>query len=59
MQADAELRDIPIAVISSIEGSQYAALLPDDAQLPVDAWISKPVDPDQLLGTVQRLLGKS
>jgi CheY-like chemotaxis protein len=57
MQADADLRDIPIVMISSIEGSQYAALLPDDAQIPVDAWISKPVEPEQLLGTVRGLLG--
>jgi CheY-like chemotaxis protein len=57
MQADADLRDIPVVMISSIEGSQYAALLPDDAQIPVEAWIGKPVDPEQLLETVRRLLG--
>jgi CheY-like chemotaxis protein len=58
MEADAELRDVPVVMISSIEDSQYAALLPDDAQLPVGAWISKPVEPEQLLGTVRRLLAK-
>jgi len=31
-------------------------MIPDDKHLPIDAWISKPIDPDHLLRTVQRFL---
>jgi CheY-like chemotaxis protein len=50
------LKDIPIIMISSIDSSQHADLLPDDMHIPTDAWISKPVDPDDLLRTIRRFL---
>jgi hypothetical protein len=43
-------------MISSIDSSQHADLLPDDMHIPTDAWISKPVDPDDLLRTIRRFL---
>lgn len=59
MQADAELRDIPVIMVSSIASSPYADMFPTDEHLSVDAWISKPVQPDDLLKTVQRCLTRS
>jgi formate/nitrite transporter len=56
MAADADLKAVPIIMISSIDSSRHAALLPDDLHIPTDAWISKPVDPDHLLRTIQRFL---
>lgn len=56
MQADAELRDIPVIMVSSIASSPYADMFPTDEHLSVDAWISKPVQPDDLLKTVQQCL---
>ena len=56
MQADAELRDIPVIMVSSIASSPYADMFPTDEYLSVDAWISKPVQPDDLLKTVQQCL---
>jgi formate transporter len=56
MAADRKLKAIPIIMVSSIDSSQHAALLPDDLHIPIDAWISKPVDPDHLLRTIQRFL---
>jgi len=56
MQADAELRDIPIIMVTSIASSPYADMFPTDEHLPIDAWISKPVQPDDLLKTVQQCL---
>jgi CheY-like chemotaxis protein len=53
---DQNLSKIPIIMISSIDSSQYAHLLPDDLNIPIDAWISKPLDPDHLLKTVKRFL---
>jgi formate transporter len=56
MAADANLKTIPIIMISSIDSSEYANRLPDDMHIPIDAWISKPVNPDHLLNTVRRFL---
>jgi formate transporter len=56
MTGDAALRDIPVVMISSIESSEYAGRLPDDMHIPIDAWISKPVNPEQLLRTIRRFL---
>jgi formate transporter len=53
---DAGLAKIPVIMISSIDSSEHARRLPDDSQIPIDAWISKPLDPDHLLRTVQRFL---
>jgi formate transporter len=54
MANDPALAAIPIIMISSIDSSQHAAKLPDDVRIPIDAWISKPVEPEHLLKTVQR-----
>jgi len=56
MMGDPKLKAIPIVMVSSIDSSKHAALLPDDMHIPIDAWISKPVDPDHLLRTIQRFL---
>lgn len=54
--SDPNLKTLPVVIVSSIDSSQYASLLPDDVHIPVDAWISKPVDPDHLLRTVRRFV---
>jgi len=56
MSRDPGLKDIPIVMISSIDSTQYADLLPDDMHIPIDTWISKPVNPEHLLRTVRRFL---
>jgi formate transporter len=56
MASDPDLKDIPVVMISSIDSSEYAGLLPDDQHLPIDVWLSKPVSPDQLLKTMRRFL---
>jgi formate transporter len=56
MAGDPALKDVPIVMISSIDSSQHADLLPDDVHIPIDAWISKPLDPDDLLKTIRRFL---
>lgn len=56
ISADPALRAIPVVMVSSIDSSQYAGLLPDDLHIPIDAWLSKPIDPDHLLHTVRRFL---
>jgi formate transporter len=56
MSLDPALKDVPVVMISSIDSSQYADRLPDDMAIPIDAWISKPVNPDHLLRTVRRFM---
>jgi formate/nitrite transporter len=56
MAADPKLKDVPIIMISSIDSTWHADKLPDNLHLPIDAWISKPVDPDHLLQTIRRFL---
>jgi hypothetical protein len=38
------------------DSSQYAALLPDDVHIPIDAWINKPLDADSFLKTIRHFL---
>lgn len=58
MRAEPDLKDIPVIMVSSIISSPHASLFPTDEYLPIDTWISKPMDPDDLLKKVRRLLGK-
>ena len=53
---DPELRKVPIVMISSIADSPSAGMFPTDEYIPIDAWISKPVQPDDLLSKVAQYL---
>ncbi len=57
MEADPNLSDVPIVMISSITTSEYASEFPDDERIPIAAWISKPIQPEVLLRTVERFVG--
>ena len=59
MRLDKMLRRIPILMVSSITGSDYAAMFPTDEYIPVDNFVSKPVAPEKLLAEVKRLLRKA
>jgi len=56
MAADTRLKDVPIIMISSIDSTWHADKLPDNVHIPIDAWISKPVNPEHLLRTVGRFV---
>ena len=58
MHADPALRQVPIIMISSIAESPEAGMFPTDEYIPIDAWITKPVQPDDLLRKVAQFLGK-
>jgi CheY-like chemotaxis protein len=55
MSEDPDLKSIPIVMISSIPDSPNADQFPTDEYVPISAWITKPVNPDKLVSTVQRL----
>jgi CheY-like chemotaxis protein len=58
MSADSTLRKVPIIMISSIAESPEAGMFPTDEYIPIDAWITKPVQPDDLLKKVAQFIKK-
>lgn len=57
LRDDPELRQIPLVMISSITSTEHAEMFPTDEYLHVDGWLSKPVQPRDLLKTVARFVG--
>ena len=56
MAQDPVLKNIPIVMISSIPDSPHAQDFPTDEYVPISAWLTKPVQPEKLVKTVQRLI---
>jgi len=52
MSEDPLLRRVPVVMVSSIASSPSAGMFPTDEYLPIDAWLSKPVQPNELLAKV-------
>jgi CheY-like chemotaxis protein len=57
MELDPELSDVPIVMVSSIATTEYASDFPDDEPIPIEAWISKPIQPAVLLRIVETFVG--
>jgi CheY-like chemotaxis protein len=53
---DPELRDIPVIMISAIVSKEEAGAFPTDGCVSVKAFMTKPVDPDDLLRQVAELI---
>lgn len=58
IKSDPALEDVPIIMVSSIATSAHAAEFPDDELVPIDGWLSKPVQRSVLLKTLERFLGE-
>jgi Lrp/AsnC family transcriptional regulator for asnA, asnC and gidA len=56
MRQDGNLRTVPILMVSSITGSDFARLLPQGEALPADNFLVKPIKPSIFLAEVRRLL---
>jgi two-component system alkaline phosphatase synthesis response regulator PhoP len=56
MRDDPELKTVPVIMISAIVSREEAGVFPTDEYLAVDAFMTKPVDPADLLQQVARLL---
>jgi Lrp/AsnC family transcriptional regulator, regulator for asnA, asnC and gidA len=56
IRADDELRTTPILMVSSIDVSGFAGLLPQGSELPADNLLIKPVEISLLLSETKRLL---
>jgi CheY-like chemotaxis protein len=56
MAEDPELKDIPVIMVTSLTGVKGSGMFPTDEYVPVDEWLSKPVDPETLLDRVSGAL---
>jgi CheY-like chemotaxis protein len=56
LQGDPEHQDIPILMVTSIANTDYAALFPTDEYVHINAFMTKPIAPDELVSQVKRLL---
>jgi Lrp/AsnC family transcriptional regulator for asnA, asnC and gidA len=55
IRADADFKNVPILMISSITTTSFAGLLPSGESLPADNLLVKPVEPSLLVAEVKRL----
>lgn len=56
MAEDPELKQIPVIMVTSLTGVKGSGVFPTDEYVPVDEWLSKPVEPDTLLRRVDQAL---
>ena len=52
MAEDPKLKDVPVIMVTSLTGVKGSGMFPTDEYVPVDEWLSKPVDPETLLARV-------
>jgi len=57
LSEDPSLPRIPVIMVSSMPDSSMAGLFPTDEYLPIDAWLTKPVRPRELVQRIRSLLG--
>jgi len=56
MLEDDNLKKVPIIVVSSITDSPHLAEFPSNEYLPLDDWITKPAQPEDLLAKINKYL---
>jgi DNA-binding response OmpR family regulator len=58
MMDQAELRRIPIVMVTSIRSSEYRGSFPLDEYLHIDNWLDKPFPPERLVAEVEATLAR-
>jgi CheY-like chemotaxis protein len=57
MAEDPALKDVPVIMVTSLTGVKGSGMFPTDEYVPVDEWLTKPVDPETLLDRVNQAAG--
>lgn len=52
MAEDPDLKDVPVIMVTALSGVRGSGSFPTDEYIPVNEWLSKPVEPDVLLARV-------
>jgi CheY-like chemotaxis protein len=55
MAQDPDFSHVPIVMVTSIANTDYLALFPTDESIHIDAFLTKPIAPTELLRQVARL----
>ena len=61
LKKDSQLKDMPILVLTAVKektGIGFKSVAGDPDWLPVDGFLDKPVEPEELQAEVERLLSK-
>jgi CheY-like chemotaxis protein len=56
MAEDPALKDVPLIMVTSLTGVRGSGMFPTDEYIPVDDWLSKPVEPEMLLARIDEAL---
>jgi CheY-like chemotaxis protein len=58
MAEDPQLKEIPVIMVTSLTGVRGSGVFPTDEYIPVDEWLSKPIDPGTLIERVDEALNQ-
>ena len=58
MAEDPAFKDIPVIMVTSIANTDYSTLFPADESVNINAFLTKPIKPADLIGKIQEILSK-
>ena len=58
MSEDPAFKDIPVIMVTSIANTDYSTLFPADESVNINAFLTKPIKPADLIGKVEEILSK-
>jgi len=58
MAEDPAFKDIPVIMVTSIANTDYSTLFPADESVNINAFLTKPIKPADLIGKVEEILSE-
>jgi CheY-like chemotaxis protein len=58
MAEDPAFKDIPVIMVTSIANTDYSTLFPADESVNINAFLTKPIKPADLIGKVKEILSE-